>query len=91
MVCSDAWATDLEYNFSVTDDFANRENCSDQYKPCKIKDLSSTTTSGTINRLTGELSAKQDSGHYDEKASPINEETLHIAWQMKCTKMERSF
>jgi hypothetical protein len=88
VICSDAWATDLEYNFSVTNYVADRE-C--HGKSCELKgSFVDTTTKGKINRLTGELSATQDYVVYRE--GKVDETSfLHDEWQMTCTLTDRRF
>jgi hypothetical protein len=65
--CSIASATDLQYRFSITNDFGSWDCHEEGPWGCTEKEYYSTWTHGTIDRLTGELSASRSHEHLVER------------------------
>jgi hypothetical protein len=87
--CSRASATDLLYNFSISDDFATWECHEEGPEGCTERDRVGTVTRGTIDRLTGELSASRSHAHWEHSNDFKKEDSYDDKWHMKCVIKRR--
>jgi hypothetical protein len=86
-ICSDASASDLRYSFSVEEDWTIRE-CSKT--SCDVKTASYYMLTGHIDRLTGQLEAKEGYSWYYGWTEDFEKRTDR-EWHLTCTKADKQF
>jgi hypothetical protein len=89
--CSEAWARDLLYWFVITENVVTLECHEEGPEGCTDfteKDEVDSATRGTIDRLTGELSASRGFNHWVNRSFK-EEESSSQEWHMKCESKKR--